>query len=233
MSKLRDTPAGRWRLVAMPKRGATERVDEDEVAVFEAAVAEELQPSYARDYLHLLSILEPLDPALAQSLAMGGAVSLVIPPPFLLTLGDRVKAGGMPVDLRNRLALALVRWAEQERREDLFLTDMLAAMAFARAGDLRDDPALTARSAAIRAEADRLRDAYRCLGPLIRLPIRSLHQAWARQIPSENTLARQAAAMGLSCPEPKQPAPESAPETESNRPCPGAAGEPRQIQGSK
>lgn len=233
ISKLRDTPAGRRRLVTMPKRAASEPVDEDEVAAFEAAVAEEIPPSYAGDYLHLLRLLEPLDLALAQSFAMGGAVSLIIPPPFVLNLGDRVATGGMTVELRNRLASALVRWAEQERREDLILTDMLAAMAFARAGDLRNDPTLKARSVAIRAEADRLRDSYACLGPLIRLPIRSLQQAWARQVPSESTLARRAAAMGLSCPETRKPEP--VPDSEPERPCPDDAtpAKPSQNSGSK
>jgi hypothetical protein len=219
VAKLRNRAVGGLRAAAVPRRPDTEPIGDNEVRAIEAAVAGEFPPTFGVHYRDLLAILEKLDPATAPSFAMSGAVGLVVPPPFLLNLGDRVMRGGISETAREPLAAALVRLADSQLREGTFLTDMLAAMALSRAGDLRRDPTLSSRASAIRREADALRDAHRCIAPLLRLPIRGLHKAWANEVPRERALAQQAARLGISCPEPTVQQDES-PKPNRVSPCP-------------
>lgn len=217
-ARLRDTPAGRRRLVGLMARGATQPVEESEVVAFEAAVAAAPPPAYASDFADLYRILDRVDRFYAPTLAFSAAVDLSINPPFLVGLGDRLRKGGLSPTMRARLGAALVRWADQQQREGTILADMLAALALTRASDLVGDGSLKDRAYAIKAEDDGLRDALRCLHPLLRLPLPSLHRAWATQAPAERTLAQQIVRMGLSCPEPVAAAPDSTPEP--TKPCP-------------
>lgn len=206
-ARLRGTPAGRRRLIAVMAKGKTAPVEESEIVAFEAAVAEPLSPTYASDFADLYSVLSRVDQASAPSLAFSAAVDLSIAPPFLVGLGDRLKKSSLSSAMRTRLAGALVRWADQQQREGTILADMLAAQALTRAADLVGDGSLKDRAYAIWAEDDGLRGALRCLDPLLRLPLPSLHRAWAMQAPAERSLAQRIARMGLSCPDntPVQP----------------------------
>jgi hypothetical protein len=224
VASLRDTPAGRRRLIGLMSKKRTEPVEEREVVAFEAAVAEAAPPSYAAHFAELYRILRVVDRSAAGTLAFGGAVSLSITPPFIIELGDRLKKGGLSSAMKERLASALVRWADQEQDEGIILGDMIAGLALTRAGDLRRDASLKTRAYAIKDDSDRFRDALRCLRPLLQLPLPSLHEAWARQGPAERVLAQQVMRMGLSCPEPAAATPEPAPATtEPTRPCPDDA----------
>ncbi len=220
-ARLRDTPAGRQRFLGLPPKESNEPVTESEIVAFEAAVAEQQPPTYASDFAALYGILERVDRYYAPTLAFGAAVRLTIAPHFIIGLGDRMKKGGLSAAMRERLAAAHERWAEQELREGTIISDMLAAMALSRAGDLRGDATLKERANAIKLEDDVLRDALRCLHPLMRLPLPSLHRAWAMQAPAERSLAQQVVRMGLICPETVATTPRRTPEpAEPTKPCP-------------
>lgn len=223
-ARLSTSPAGRLRLIGVMAREKTRPVEESEIVAFESAVAEPLPPTYASDFAELYQILDQVDRCYAPSLAFGAAVRLGVAPPFIIGLGDRLKRSGLSSALRERLAAALVRWADQQRREGTILADMLAGLALVRAADLSGDGSLKDRAYAIKAEDDVLRDALRCLRPLLRLPIPSLQRAWALQAAAERALAQQVVRMGLSCPEPVAPAPDpSASPPEPAKPCPDDA----------
>jgi len=143
-------------------------------------------------------------------------------PTSLLAIVDRSARGNPSGAARDRLAAALIRLSDRQRREGLLITDMIAAISLGQASELRKDPSLRARAEAVRPEVDALRDAARCFYPLLALPIRSIQRAWAEQKPQERVFLQQVARRGLSCPEPK-PQAENAAEpakTDASGPCP-------------
>jgi hypothetical protein len=220
--KLRGTPA---RLVTVQPGTDAKGVGEDEVAAIEALVAQEDPPPFASNYTDLLRILEKLDPAVGPLFAQTAAVHLTMPPTSLLTIVDRAARGSLSDGARERLAAAFVRLADRERREGLLITDLFGAIYLGNAAVFGNDPALRARTEAIRPEVEALGNAGRCFAPLLALPIRSMHRALADQKPQERTFLQQAAGRGLSCPEPK-PQPKKVEEpanAEPSAPCPDPA----------
>jgi hypothetical protein len=225
LAKLQGTPAGRLRFVGLPPRTEAQPVDEEEIAAIAASVADADAPSFGPNYSELMRILDKLDPATAPEFAQGKPTLLLVPPGQLLQIRDRAARSKLSADAGERLAAALVRYAERQQREGLLITDGIAAVFLWHASILRNDPVLRARREAIHQEVESLRNASRCLYPLLALPIPSMQRAWAEQRPRERAFLEQAARRGLSCPEPK-PRPENvdAPaNTEPRSPCPDPA----------
>ncbi len=203
LTKLRGTPAERLRFLALAPKTETQPVDEDEVAAIEGSVVEDDPPSFASHYTDLARILEKLDPATASVFAQTAAMRFQLPPTSLLTIVDRSARGNLSGAARDRLAAALIRLSDRQRREGLLITDLVAAVSLGQASELRNDPSLRARAEAVRPEAYALSEAARCFYPLLALPIRSIQRAWAEQKPRERVFLHQIARRGLSCPEPK------------------------------
>jgi hypothetical protein len=203
LAKLRGSPAERLRFLALAPRTEAQPVDEDEIAGIAASVAEDDPPSFGPHYSELMRILDKLDSATASLYAQTGATKFLLPPTQLLQIGDRSTRSNLSGAARQRLAAAFIRYAERLQREGLLITDMVAAVFLWNASELRWDPALRARSDAVRPAVDELHNAAECLAPLYYLPIRSMQRALAEQKPQERTFLQQVARRGLSCPEPK------------------------------
>jgi hypothetical protein len=223
--KLRGTPA---RFVSVqPGKDAT-TVGEDEVAAVEALVAQEAPPSFASNYTDLLRILEKLDPAMGPVFAQAKAVHLTWPPTSLGTIGDRGARSRLSDTARDRLATAFTRLSDRERREGLLITDLFAVIYLGNAAMFSKDPALRARADAASRTARALSDSMRCLYPFLRLPIRSVHRAWAEQRVHESEIAQQVARRGLSCPDPtlRSKDVEASAQNEAHGACPDPAEAP-------
>lgn len=203
--RLESKAPGAIRFLLYAERPASEPLSEADVAAIEKAVAGAERMPYGAAYRELRDVLDKLDPAMAPSLAMSGAVQLVFHRFHPGNLHHRLRLDGdLSGPSRSRLSRALVRLAELLDAQDTLLTSMMAAVVRGDAAALTKDSKLQDQVAALRARLVELQGSSRCLSQLGRLPIAGLYRAMADRLPNERSmLLVRLHEAGLICPEPE------------------------------